>query len=113
MPNRFSKKKWAERPSSYRWSHLSRTSNPYAQRLRDYSDFWRKRQASAAGTARDIPLKANSCETVCAPPTIHIASITQNAMRRQNRIDPVLPALSRLAQRAAQRPRERPPRCGR
>ncbi|WP_198287403.1 hypothetical protein, partial [Burkholderia ubonensis] len=50
MPNRFSKKKWAERPSSYRWSHLSRTSNPYAQRLCDYSDFRRKRQAPAGKT---------------------------------------------------------------
>ncbi|WP_455726369.1 hypothetical protein, partial [Burkholderia stabilis] len=85
MPNRFSKKKWAERPSSYWWSHLSRTLNPYAQRLRDYSDFWRKRQASRQKQRIDCfygPKMRNRATRSTGPILPHRKSVMPTAIQR-------------------------------
>ncbi|MHA7205794.1 hypothetical protein ACX841_26900, partial [Burkholderia pseudomallei] len=78
MPNRFGKKKWAQRPSCYRWSHLSYTSNPYAQRLRDYSDFWPERKARP----RKISPKRRLCEAFATRAAVANAVLAQSAATR-------------------------------
>ncbi|GLU34829.1 hypothetical protein Busp01_46710 [Trinickia caryophylli] len=52
MTNRYRQKKMGSRPSSCRWSHLSRTDKkPHAQRLREFSIFERVLQSATARAA--------------------------------------------------------------